>query len=334
MTKDINKAFKAFKTLGLNKEASDEEIKKAYRDAAKKYHPDVYKEDPNKFKEINAANDLIKEYKNNPRSFQQNPFAGGGFAGYQNININDFVQDFFRSNHQEHERQEKISEPPTVHISISFVEAVLGCDKEIKYTRYLKCNKCDGEGIKREGNGCGSCDGFGKSTTITKNARFIKSCGKCHGKNIKTFDCETCKTEGLIDDSITGSLHIPGGRHTGDTLRLQGKGHYMGEAFFGSSYSDVFVIINVEKDNELELIGNDVVSNVNISLLEALSGCEKTIKTIQGNKQISINKLAKNKDNVILNGLGVPNVGGNHKIIVNVEYPNQEVVDKLVEAMK
>lgn len=310
--------------LGVSKEQSIDEIKAKYKMLVKEWHPDTNKsaEASEKIKSINAAFQFIKDYKENPNKFNQNPFKRADWGDnviFEDFNINDF---FTHSTAQTKKRKNfKYKNPISLTANISFKESILGTDKEVKYSKYIKCIDCDGNGNIAISNNCKSCNGFGKITQSSNNMTFTKICDKCFGRNIKTKNCNKCSNLGVHQVETNGKIRVPPGTNNKSFLRLKNAGHYIGVSILGSeAYTEVIVQIIVEKDNSLQLINNNVISYLNISLLEAISGCNKDIKTIFDNRDITIPPLSKNKDEVILPDCGVkPN--GVQKIILNVDYP-------------
>lgn len=277
-------------------------VKKKYRDLTKKWHPDINK-DPgaeDKFKKINEAYQCIQTGKDT----DNNPFGRT----------------------QQVVRVENIK----ITTTISFKESVFGCKKDIKFTRTSKCNTCNGEGEVAVNNGCESCGGRGQSVVKNGNSIFIQTCQKCYGKSGST-PCIQCKEAGSIQAEVKVSVSIPGGVQNGNVLRLQGMGNYMGNFMMFEQSSDVHLHITVTPESGLTIQGNDVVSFLNLSLVEALEGCHKDIKTVNGIKNIEIVPMSRHHDEVRIPNLGVNKVGA-HKVILDVLYPKDTV--KLIEMLK
>lgn len=295
----------AHELLGIPQGASKDEAKKAFRKLAQKLHPDINKEPDAeaKFKKINEAYQLVENGEKE------------GFSNFQGINFND-LGDLFRS-----QRPTKTFhiEDKHIYIDLSFKESILGTNKEIKYNRNAKCGKCDGKGSFKTHNGCKTCNGSGTVTKINGNVIMRSQCRDCRGK--ANFNpCQDCKEQGTVNTDTSISVTIPPGITTDNVLRLGNMGDFAGEGFFGGeAYSNVFVHMNIEK-HVLSLEENDVVANLNISLLEALQGTKKSIETIDGPKEIDIPSLIKNKEEVILPKLGVARMG-NQRVIINIDYP-------------
>lgn len=306
---------KAYNVIGLDQSSSEDDLKNKYKELAKKYHPDIYKEDPEKFKQINEAYQFIQEYRTNPGKHERvaNNVRYSNFG----IDINDILSGF--RNHTQRVDYER--QPPTINIDISFNQSITGTEKDIIYNRFIKCTKCGGEGHINLGNGCQSCDGFGRTVTQGNGVVFSRVCTKCFGRNVKKDDCVACDTEGVVKSEIKGSVHVPPGVSDKSKLRLQGSGHFAGASVFGDAYGDVIINVHVPKHASMSLSGQNVISTLKISLADALTGTTRTVETVHGDKEVLIKKLSKNKDEININGCGVSNTTGTHKVILDVEYP-------------
>jgi len=238
-------------------------------------------------------------------------------------------EEFFHGGFSRAPRQYS-SQNISIYTKISFAESVLGIKKEISFSRQNKCQECQGQGEYKIDNGCEKCKGRGQNAYSRGPMVFVETCDKCMGR-VKKKTCNKCHGEGLLDTDVTLNVSIPGGVIDGNILRLAGMGNFAGQFVSMDQFTDAHLYINVEKDPDLVLQGNDVISNLDISLLEALQGCNKTVKTILGDKEITINPSSKNKEEVIIPNLGVPDKG-NQKVILNVTYP--EDVSKLIEVLK
>jgi molecular chaperone DnaJ len=296
----------AYSILELDSAATPEEAKKKYRELTKKYHPDVNKEAgaEDKFKKINEAYQVVSTGKSTDREeikyhTQQGraPFDPFGRQGPQ-PNIAFHIE---------------------LQTTISFKESVLGCRKDFKFTRHGKCPGCDGQGSIRLDNGCTKCHGQGQVTTQRGNMIFTMTCDKCHGQ-IKVEECKTCNATGMLDTEVSISVNIPGGMVGGNVLRLSGMGNFAGNFMGMDQFTDAHLHINVTPEKGFSLEGVDVVSILEISLLEALRGCNKSVQTVMGNREINIKPLSRNKEEVIVPQMGV-NRRGNQRVILDVKYP-------------
>jgi len=292
----------AYTILEIPQTSTPEEAKKKYRELTKKYHPDINKEAgaEDKFKKINEAYQCVSSGKGTDRedmSWQQanNPFNPfGRQTSYQADNIN-------------------------VHTTISFKDSVIGCQKDLKFNRKTKCKDCNGQGQIPINNGCDKCGGKGQIINQRGGMVFIQTCDKCYGKTQVNM-CAPCGQRGVVDAEASINVTIPGGILSSNILRLGGMGHFVGNFGPMEQHTDVHLHISVTPEPGLILDGMNVISNISISLLEALQGCKKTINTIMGNKEIEIKPKSRNKDEVILPRFGV-NRSGDQKIILDVQYP-------------
>lgn len=322
----------AYKFLEVPSNLSDDELKQKYKELAKKYHPDIFKEDPDKFKKINEAYQLVTDYRAHPEKYEPRMTQGGGF--WNNVvDLGDIFfggGDFFRNTQDE----ERI---PQVHIKvpleITFHESVMGCTKEISYNRNVKCSLCQGAGSKHTGNGCDSCDGFGRVTVNNKGMIFQTSCFKCSGKNTKKTKCVACSGKKVLNDKRTGMVNVPAGSIDNETLRLVGEGNYAGRHIMGDSFTDVFIQLKVAPYSGMTLKDKkNVHSMLTISLLEALEGITKEVETIYGNKEITIKAQSRHNEKIEIANCGVQNANGSHIIELNVEYPTD--ITTLVGVLK
>jgi molecular chaperone DnaJ len=303
------KVKEAYDTLELSLGASPEEVKKKYRELTKKYHPDVNK-DPDAeahFKKINEAHQVIQTGKS---------------TDLEDRHSSTYASPFHRQ--QQVIRLENVD----LSLTVSFKESVLGCKKEVKYSRQAKCHQCDGAGDVRTNNGCKKCGGKGQTVTRQNGMVMITTCTDCFGRS-ELLECTLCKARGTIHTDVSVHVSVPAGVSDGSTLRLQGMGNYAG-SFMGSfdQYTDAFCHITVIPEPGLSIDGKSVVSRLTISLLDALQGCQRTVKTIHGDKGIQINPSSKNGQEVIIPHYGVGGTGS-QRVILDVDYPSD--VNKLID---
>jgi molecular chaperone DnaJ len=296
----------AYATLELAEGASPEEAKKKYRKLTKTFHPDINKESgaEDKFKKINEAYECVKNGKGNdpePITNNRGPF---------------------------HPRAQVIQlENIELKMTIDFKESVLGCKKEVKYSRKAKCSTCDGIGELRINNGCTVCGGKGKVTAQQRGMVFISTCPKCQGQS-STKPCHTCKGNATLQADVSVHVSVPAGVCDGNTLRLQNMGNYAGSIMgFMEQYTDAFCHITVLQEEGLSIEGKSVILTLVLPLIDALRGCTRTVKTILGEKEIEIKPQSRNRDEVIIPHLGVAGVG-DQRVILDVQYPQN--TDKLI----
>lgn len=297
----------AYATLELAQGTSPEEAKKKYRELTKKYHPDVNKEPgaEDKFKKINEAYQIIQTGKGTDPQDRRSSYHQGGFHRQQVVQL----------------------ENVEVRQTISFKESVLGCKKEIKYSRHSKCQDCGGAGEIKLNNGCKTCGGKGQVVNRQGNMVMVSTCSECHGQTNITM-CSACHGNGTVHADVSVHVSVPAGILDGNILRLQGMGNYAG-SFMGlaDQHTDAFLHINVMPEPGLSIEGTSVVSHLTISLLDALRGCKQKVKTINGEKEIQVKPQSRNRDEVIIPRQGVSGTG-DQKVILDVEYPKN--TDKLI----
>lgn len=299
----------AYTTLGLAEGTSLDEVKKQYKLLVKRWHPDSNKspEAEAKIKKINEAFECVKNGRGNERQEMNH----GGWPS----------NPFYR------QQQVVQLENVEIHLTIDFKESVLGCKKEVKYPRKAKCPDCDGAGEIRLNNGCTRCGGKGQTTVKQRGMVFISNCPQCGGKS-NTEECKTCHGESTVHTDVSVHVSVPAGIISGNTLRLQGMGNYAGSVMgIMDQYTDAFCHVTVTPETDLNIEGRSVVSNLTLSLLDAIRGCARNVKTIYGNKEIQIPPLSRNQDEVIIPHCGVGGTG-DQRVILDVQYP--ENTDKLI----
>lgn len=296
-----------YQTLGVDKNASEDEIKSAYRRLAKKYHPDLNKteEAANKFKEINEAYEVLGDSKKRANydqfgSAEGNPFGGQGGAGFGDFfsgggggGFGDFFSEIFsafggRGGTQTQTKGEDIN----LSIILDFEEACFGCEKSITINRTEKCSSCKGTGAKngKEYSTCSECNGMGRvrfqqntvfGTTIREGA-----CPKCNGtgKMIKE-KCPDCNGRGDQKVQKTIKVKFPAGIDNGQTLRMRGDGNApRGNGVNG----DINIKVSVKPHKILVRKGNDLYMDLYIPFTTILLGGKVDVPTLNGNYSLNI----------------------------------------------
>ena len=309
-----------YEILGVNKNATDDELKKAYIKLAKKYHPDVNRDDPKtaeqKMKEVNAAYDILKDPQKRAQydqfghaAFQ--PGGGGGGAGFGNVSwedifgksggtggMGDIFGDIFGDFFGARARRSARSNSPVrgadlrYDLTITFEEAAFGKDTVIKVPRMENCTECGGTGAAKgtSPETCPDCQGTGMRQTITKtpfgqiaNAR---PCERCHGtgKIIKN-PCSHCHGNGKVRVEKDVKLSIPKGIDTGNRLRIQ-KGGQPGER--GGDAGDLYVYINIKPHPIFQREGMNVYCELPITFTQAALGAKVDAPTIERTVELTI----------------------------------------------
>jgi molecular chaperone DnaJ len=308
--------------LGINIGSSEEDVSKSFRNKAAKYHPDQNK-DPdaeNKFKEISSAYEYLKA--NGTTQKVQFPNIGMNINDILNQQINDLFNggSFRRVSVVDFNNIINI-QPIYLKMQISFVESVLGATKVIKYTHKVACDECNASNDQNKSI-CQKCDGKGKRKYNSKDTIELP-CTTCKGLgHISLNKCLKCNGEMFILKDDEQKFRIFPGVDGSMQIRIQGAGNWE-----NGKYGDLCISISIIPDSDMKRDGDDVISVIELSLLEALQGTKKKVKTVRGLKYLNIEPKIKNRDAIQISGFGVP-PAGKHVFIVNVTYP--EDVSELI----
>ena len=292
-----------YEILGVSRQASNEEIKKAYRKLAMQHHPDQNKGDKNaekKFKEISASYEILKDPQKREAYDQYGHDAfkhgnmGGGFRGFEdfasNINFTDFnsiFEDFFGEGFGSSSRQQQRTQRGSdlrFNMSISLHEAFTGKNTKIKIPSSIDCDSCNGSGGAGGGGPsmCSTCNGYGKVRSSSGFFTIERACSVCGGiGETITNPCLKCSGTGQIKKQKTISVSIPSGVDTGTRIRIAGEGE-RGQRGAGSG--DLYMFINVLKDKLYERDEENLFCHVPISITTATLGGEIEVPTIEGKK--------------------------------------------------
>lgn len=337
--------------LGVSKDASQDEIKKAYRKLSKKYHPDINKEAgaEEKYKEVQEAYETLGDEQKRASYDQFGPaganggFGGGagGFGGFDGAGFGGF-EDIFSSffgggGGMRNPNAPRQGDDLQYRVNLSFEEAIFGVEKEVSYNREASCSTCSGTGAKPGTSPvtCGRCHGQGIINVDTQTPlgmmRRQVTCDVCHGtgKEIKE-PCTTCHGTGHEKKTHKVSVKIPAGVETGQQIRLQGQGE---AGFNGGPYGDLFVIINVLPSNKFERNGSTIYYTMNINFVQAALGDTVEIPTVHGDVEMTIPAGTQTGKTFRLKGKGAPKLRGggqgDQHVTVNIVTPT-----KLNEAQK
>lgn len=334
-----------YEILGVSKNATDEEIKRAFRKLAKQYHPDVNKEAgaEEKFKEIGEAYAVLSD-ANKRRQYDQfghaafdNASGGSGFQGFDmgDIDLSDILSDLFGGGFSSfsgfgsrNTKRASKGKDIRVLVNLSFEEAVFGCEKDIKLNLTSECASCKGKGGFNEVT-CRTCGGAGKvleqAQTIFGYMQTQKTCPDCRGAG-KSYEkiCNECHGQGLVDKSKTLTVTIPEGVDEGFQLRLSGKGN---SGINGGLNGDVFIEFKIKEHPLFERDGSDIYLEVPVTITDAILGCKKEIPTLYGNIILEIKAGTQNYTKLKIKGKGIklPNTltKGNMYAVINIIMPTK-----------
>ncbi len=338
--------------LGVQKGASDDEIKKAYRSTAKKYHPDLHPGDAEaeaKFKEASEAYEVLSD-SDKRRKYDQFGFAGvdpsygagaggayGGMGGFEDFDLGGIFDSFFGggfggmggSGGAARRNQPRKGESLQSTIMLSFEEAAFGCKKTIEIDRTEKCDACSGTGAEKgtSAETCPTCHGTGTVKTAQRTPLGVfqssSPCQNCRGtgKIIKN-PCKVCHGQGTVRMRRKIEVKIPEGIDDGQTISLRGQGS---AGYNGGPAGDLFVTVQLRPHPIFSRRGNDVMCDVPISFVEAALGAEIEVATIDGKVTYNVPEGTQSGTVFRLRGKGIPVLNGrgrgDHYVTVKVEVP-------------
>ena len=312
--------------LGVSKDASQDEIKRAYRKMSKKYHPDINKEPgaEEKYKEVQEAYETLSDDQKRAAYDQYGPdgangFGGqGGFGGFDGGagfgGFEDIFSSFFGGGATRNPNAPRQGDDLQYRVNLSFEEAIFGAEKEVHYNREATCKTCSGSGAKPGTSPvtCGRCHGQGVINVDTQTPlgmmRRQVTCDVCHGTGQEIKEpCQTCHGTGHEKQSHKVSVKIPAGVETGQQIRLAGQGE---AGFNGGPYGDLFVIINVNPSDKFTRDGSTIYYTLNISFVPAALGDTVEVPTVHGNVEMTIPAGTQTGKTFRLKGKGAPRLRG------------------------
>lgn len=339
-----------YEVLGVPKDASTEEIKKAYRKSAMKYHPDRNpgnKEAEEKFKEAGEAYEVLSDADKRAR-YDQYGFAGvdpnfgaggagygGGFSGFGDFgDLGDIFGEFFGGGGSRRGSQQNVprrGENIMSRLDLTFEEAAFGCEKEVSTPRIEVCSACRGSG-SADGviETCTQCHGTGQVRTVQNfmgmQMQSSTTCPTCSGRGkIIKNPCLTCKGKGKVRRTNRVKVKIPAGVDAGQSVRVRGEGCVGSN---GGGNGDLLVEVSIKRHPIFTRQGNDVLCEVPITFTQAALGAEIEVPTLDGKVKYEIPEGTQTGREFILREKGIPEVGnprrrGDHRFTVVVETPTR-----------
>ncbi|GGE37291.1 chaperone protein DnaJ [Streptococcus himalayensis] len=327
--------------LGVSKDASQDEIKKAYRKMSKKYHPDINKEAgaEQKYKDIQEAYETLSDAQKRASYDQfgaagaQGGFGGGGFSGFDGAGFGGF-EDIFSSffgggGASRNPNAPRQGDDLQYRINLKFEEAIFGAEKEVSYNREATCRTCTGSGAKPGTSPvtCGRCHGAGVINVDTQTPlgmmRRQVTCDVCHGRGKEIKDpCHTCHGTGHEKQAHTVTVKVPAGVETGQQIRLSGQGE---AGFNGGPYGDLYVVVQVEASDKFERDGSTIFYKLDLNFVQAALGDSVEIPTVHGNVELTIPEGTQTGKRFRLRGKGAPQLRGgavgDQYVTVNIVTP-------------
>lgn len=332
-----------YEVLGVSKDSSADEIKKAYRKLAKKYHPDMNPGDAEaeqNFKEVNEAYDVLSDDDKKAKYDAYghaafDPASGGGGAGFGGFgdfgfDFGDIFSSFFGGGSSGGRRNGPVrGDDINLRITLTFEEAVFGVKKEISFSKIQKCSTCQGSGAEKgtSPKTCSHCGGSGQvrvqQRTPLGMMQTTRQCDHCHGTGkIIEKPCGDCKGAGYVRVQKKLDVNIPAGINEGQRITLRGQGS---DGRNGGPAGDLNIIVTVRAHAVFEREGNDIYCDVPITYAEATLGAEIEIPTLEGKEKYTIPEGTQTGTTFTLRQRGVQDVNskrrGNLHVTVNVEVP-------------
>ena len=336
-----------YEILGVSRNAEQDEIKRAYRKLARKYHPDVNKDEgaEETFKEVSRAYEVLSEPEIRARYDRFGEAgvggaaagAGGGFQDFQDMGgFADIFESFFNGFSgqpgQQRRRGPMRGDDLRLNLKLDFKEAVFGGEKEIRISHLETCNTCEGSGAKpgTRPRTCTACNGAGQVRRATRTPfgifNQVSTCPTCNGSGEVVEDrCETCGGSGQKQTTKKLKITVPAGVENGTRLRVSGEGD-AGKR--NGPAGDLYVYLVVNDDAKFKRDGINILSDLKVSYLQAILGCELDVETVDGKVTMQVPPGTQPSTVLSLDSRGVPRLGnpvsrGKHLITVKVDIPTR-----------
>jgi molecular chaperone DnaJ len=345
-----------YEILNINRNANGEEIKNAFRNLARKYHPDVSKEPDaeERFKEINEAYAVLSDSEKRA-AYDRYGHAGvngmGGMPDFTTVDFSDIFEEFFgfggMGGGSRRRNAPRRGADLSYALTLEFEEAVFGVDKEIEITRDKSCSRCHGSGAEPGTNPttCTNCGGKGEvrqvRQTFLGSMVQVAACPTCQGKGtIIQSPCNVCRGSGFERKTTKKLVHIPAGVDNGTQIRLAGEGQ---PGLNGGPVGNLYIEGRVKPHRFFRRRQNDIQLDLNINVAQATLGSEIEVPTLDGKEKLVIPPGTQPGRIFKLRGKGVPHIRssarGDQLVIIGVEIPSQvnpeqrELFEKLAETL-
>ena len=331
-----------YQILGIDKGASDEDIKKSFRKLAHKYHPDKEGGDEAKFKEVNEAYQILSDrekrsqYDQFGTTFDQGAPGGGfegGFSGspfgggmnFEDIDLGDIFSNFFGGRRGARRSEPRQGEPITISLDLPFEDTVFGTEREVELYKRVKCSACKGNGAEpgTKIKTCSKCQGQGQvkqmqQTVLGAFAQVIV-CPDCQGEGkIPEHPCKKCGGDGRVKEYEKVKVKIPAGINDGQAIEIEGKGE---AGTKGGPSGSLLVKINVSPHKVFDRDGYNLKVDFPVSFTQAALGDEVEFDTLDGKIELKIPAGIQSGKTIVVAGKGVPHLhgGGRGDLLVDVK---------------
>lgn len=322
-----------YSVLGVDRNASKDDIKKAFYKLAAKYHPDKKGGDEVKFKEVNEAYQVLsdekkrKEYDTYGQTFNgQGPTGFGGFSGFDPADfanmqfdfgdLGDIFGDVFGGGSPFGGTRQKRGRDISLELDVSFTESIFGTERSVLISKVSTCKTCAGSGAKvgTKKKTCTTCNGQGKVHDVKKTFmgtfQTVRTCEVCRGTGqVPEEKCHDCRGLGVVNTREEIHVKVPAGISNGEMMRMS----QMGEAVSGGVSGDLYVKVNVQSDKKWKREGHDLVIVHGVKLTDALLGVKQSIDGLDGKIEIDVPAGTSSGEILRVKGRGVPYVNDKHK---------------------
>jgi molecular chaperone DnaJ len=336
-----------YKFLEVPKNASQDDIKKAYRKLAHQHHPDKQGGNEAKFKELNEAYQVLSDTKKRAQydqfgSVPPGGFGGGGqgFDGFdfsqygfggQDFNVEDIFDLFggaFGGQRRSEPKESGRGEDIQVNMRVSLHDVARGAKKTAELAKYISCSECGGSGAQKgsEVSNCSACGGNGqlKETTRSFFGNIVRTvtCKTCHGTGkVPKINCSNCKGEGRIHAKKTIEINIPAGINNGEAFVIRGEGQ---AGLRGMKAGDLYIEVSVEPDERFKRVSNNLVYELTIKVTDAILGADIMVPTLDGDKKLEIPAGTQSGDELRLKGLGIYGANKGDEIVkIKIKIPKK-----------
>ncbi|MBI4067950.1 molecular chaperone DnaJ [Candidatus Kaiserbacteria bacterium] len=333
-----------YEILGVERSASDEDIKKAFRKLAHKYHPDKKGGDEARFKEASEAYAVLADKKrraeydryghtfssqgNGPGGFDFSGFQG--FQGFEDVDFGDIFSELFTGAGMRSSRRDRRGRDISIDVELTFKEAVFGTERRVLITKLSVCDACKGKGGKPGSKivSCTTCGGKG-AIHETRNTFFgavstTRECDRCHGRGeVPDAACSSCTGLGVRRQQEEIKIAVPAGIENGEMIRMAGRGEAVAG---GGTAGDLYVKIHVKSDPRFKRDGATLSTTLTIKLTDALLGGEYSVATLDGDAKLKVPAGVAHGDTLRIKEKGIPQPNGTRGdliVKINIAIPSQ-----------
>lgn len=333
-----------YQILGVSRDASADEIKKAYRKLARELHPDVNPEEGERFKEVTAAYEVLSDpQKRQMYDLGGDPFSSGGFNSAAGFGFGDIVDAFFGGGQRGPRPRTRRGQDALIRIQVTLEEAAFGTTKDLTVDTAVRCNICQGAGTAKDASivDCSMCHGRGEIQSVQKSfigqVMTTRQCPQCQGfGTLNPHPCAECAGDGRVRTRSTVTLNIPAGVEGGTRIQMTGQGE-VGPG--GGPSGDLYVEIIEIAHPIFQRNGDQLHATLKVPMTAAALGANLEVETLDGQKSVNVKPGTQSGETIVIKHLGMPRLRGHGRgdliIHLDVQTPTninpeqQELLEKL-----